>query len=101
MTRALDEDGQPLQWIQIPLTKGRSVLSSSSLLVVPASETRVTVDVSGPERALAPQVWLEVYALWVAGPAGGAGFRKAITPQVKTASILVDRAVPDVRVSLV
>ena len=33
VTRAIDDDGQPLQWIQIPLTKSHDVLSSSSLLV--------------------------------------------------------------------
>lgn len=43
----------------------------------------------------------EVYSLWVTGPTGGAGFRKSITSQVKTALILVDRDVPQVRSSLV
>lgn len=64
-------------------------------------EYRVRVSARSMDREELERMTLEVYALWVAGPAGGAGFRKAITPQVKTASILVDRSVPDVRVRLV
>ncbi len=64
-------------------------------------EYRVRVAARSMDRDELERMTLEVYALWVAGPAGGAGFRKAITPQVKTASILVDRSVPDVRVSLI
>jgi hypothetical protein len=34
----------------------------------------------------------EVLALYCSGPAGGAGVRHRIAPQVTTASILVDRS---------
>ena len=64
-------------------------------------EYRIRVSARSMDRDELERMTLEVYALWVAGPAGGAGFRKSITPQVKTASILVDRSVPDVRVSMV
>lgn len=64
-------------------------------------EYRIRIAARSDDRDELERMTQEVYALWVAGPAGGAGFRKTIAPQVKTASILVDRSVPDVRVSLV
>ncbi|HVY08093.1 MAG TPA: acyclic terpene utilization AtuA family protein [Burkholderiales bacterium] len=62
--------------------------------VVPATafgEYRVRAAVRGSTRKIAQQVSDEVLSLYCSGPAGGAGVRQSVTPQVSTASILIDR----------
>ena len=46
----------------------------------------------GPDKQIAQWIADEVLSLYCSGPAGGAGVRHRIAPQVTTASILVDRA---------
>ncbi|NNF76664.1 MAG: DUF1446 domain-containing protein [Rhizobiales bacterium] len=62
---------------------------------------RVRVAARSDDKDELERIALEVYSLWVTGPAGGAGFRKQISSKVKTASVLVDPALPDVSVRLV
>lgn len=62
---------------------------------------RVRVAARSKDKDELERVALEVYSLWVTGPAGGAGFRKQLSSKVKTASILVDPTLPDVSVRLV
>jgi len=54
-------------------------------------EYRVRAAVRSSERRVAQQVSDEVLSLYCSGPAGGAGVRQHVTPQIGTASILVDR----------
>ena len=52
-------------------------------------EYRVRAAVRSPDRVVAQQVADEVLSLYCSGPAGGAGVRQSVTPQIGTASILV------------
>lgn len=54
-------------------------------------EYRVRAAVRSTDRAVAQRVSDEVLSLYCSGPAAGAGVRQHITPQIGTASILVDR----------
>lgn len=62
---------------------------------------RVRVAARSKDKEELEQIALEVYSLWVAGPAGGAGYRKHLSSKVRTASILVDPSLPNVSVRLV
>lgn len=54
-------------------------------------EYRLRAAVRSLERGVAQQVADEVLSLYCSGPAGGAGVRQSVTPQIGTASILVAR----------
>ncbi|HEX4986174.1 MAG TPA: acyclic terpene utilization AtuA family protein [Burkholderiales bacterium] len=72
--------------------------------VVPSpavGEYRVRAAVRSMQRKTAQQVSDEVLSLYCSGPAGGAGVRQHVTPQVATASILVDRARVQAQVTVV
>ena len=45
----------------------------------------------GGDKKMAQWIADEVLSLYCSGPAGGAGVRHRIAPQITTASILVDR----------
>jgi hypothetical protein len=55
-------------------------------------EYRVRAAVRSASRSVAQRVSDEVLSLYCSGPAGGAGVRQHVTPQIGTASILVDRS---------
>jgi hypothetical protein len=55
-------------------------------------EYRVRAAVRSGHRAVAQRVSDEILSLYCSGPAGGAGVRQHVVPQISTASILVDRA---------
>ncbi len=71
--------------------------------VAPAAdgEYRVRAAVRSAARTIAQQVADEVLSLYCSGPAAGAGVRQYVTPQIATASILVDRAKVKPAVTLV
>lgn len=54
-------------------------------------EYRVRAAVRSLDRKIAQRVSDEVLSLYCSGPAAGAGVRQHVTPQIGTASILVDR----------
>ena len=56
---------------------------------VPDGEYRVRAAVRSYDRVVTQQVADEVLSLYCSGPAGGAGVRQSVTPQIGTASILV------------
>ena len=62
---------------------------------------RVRVAARSADKEELERIALEVYSLWVTGPAGGAGFRKQLSSKVKTASVLVDPDLPEISVRLV
>jgi hypothetical protein len=64
-------------------------------------EYRVRAAVRSTQRKVAQQVSDEVLSLYCSGPAGGAGVRQHISPQVSTASILIDRARVKAQVAVV
>jgi len=66
-----------------------------------AGEYRVRAAVRAAKRKTAQQVSDEVLSLYCSGPAGGAGVRQHISPQVSTASILIDRARVQAQVNVV
>ena len=72
-----------------------------SLTGNPDGDYRIRAAVRAPAKSEAEWVVSEVLALWAAGPAGAAGFRESIKPQVFTGSVLVDRqAAVEPRVSI-
>lgn len=64
-------------------------------------EYRVRASVRSARRNVAQRVSDEVLSLYCSGPAGGAGVRQQLTAQVSTASILVDRARVQPKITLV
>ena len=66
-----------------------------------AEEYRVRAAVRSATRKVAQQVSDEVLSLYCSGPAGGAGVRQHVSPQVSTASILIDRKRVNAQVALV
>jgi len=64
-------------------------------------EYRVRAAVRSVERRVAQRVSDEVLSLYCSGPAAGAGVRQHVTAQVSTASILVDRARVQPKITLV
>ncbi len=66
-----------------------------------AEEYRVRAAVRSANRKVAQQVSDEVLSLYCSGPAGGAGVRQHVSPQVSTASILIDRKRVKAQVALV
>ncbi len=63
-----------------------------------AEEYRIRAAVRSARRKVAQQVSDEVLSLYCSGPAGGAGVSQHVTPQVSTASILIDRSRVSARV---
>lgn len=55
------------------------------------SDLRVRFAAETPDRAAAERLLDEVEALYCAGPAGGGGVRRRLTPRLRSASCLVDR----------
>ncbi len=66
-----------------------------------AEEYRVRAAVRSAKRKVAQQVSDEVLSLYCSGPAGGAGVRQHVSPQVSTASILIDRTRVKAQVAMV
>jgi len=64
-------------------------------------EYRLRAAVRSASRMIAQRVADEVLSLYCSGPAGGAGVRQHVTPQIGTASILVDRARVQPEITLV
>lgn len=56
-----------------------------------SGEYRVRAATRTLDKAAAEAVVNEVMALYCCGPAGGGGVRQSVTPQISTASILIDR----------
>jgi hypothetical protein len=71
---------------------GNSAARRPRLAPSTGGEYRVRAAVRSTKRKVAQQVSDEVLSLYCSGPAGGAGVRQHISPQVSTASILIDRA---------
>jgi hypothetical protein len=67
----------------------------------PDGEYRLRAAVRSMERKVAQRVADEVLSLYCSGPAGGAGVRQHVTPQISTASVLIDRDKVQPRVALV
>lgn len=71
--------------------------------VAPAAdgEYRMRAAVRSPARRTAQQVSDEVLSLYCSGPAGGAGVRQQVSPQISTASILIDPARAQAKIAVV
>ena len=80
---------------------GQNAASAQAVPSPAFGEYRVRAAVRSAKRKVAQQVSDEVLSLYCSGPAGGAGVRQHVTPQVSTASILIDRARVQAQVSLV
>lgn len=55
-------------------------------------DVRLRAALRTPDRAMAETLLSEVESLWLAGPAGGGGYRGSITPSVTTQAFYVDRS---------
>lgn len=66
----------------------------------PDGEYRLRAAVRSADRARADDVTDEVLSLFCSGPAAGGGFRKSVTPQITTSSVLVERAAVEAQVRI-
>lgn len=64
-------------------------------------EFRVRAATRSLDRKAAERLSNEVLSLYCSGPAGGAGVRQSVTPQIQTTSVLVDRELIQPRAELV
>ena len=83
-----DDDGGTLR---DGLKESGADSDSASDVLDQDSEYRVRAATRTMNKVAAEAVVNEVMALYCCGPAGGGGVRQSITPQISTASILIDR----------
>jgi hypothetical protein len=65
-----------------------------------ARDVRLRAALRTPSRELAENLLMEVESLWIAGPAGGGGYRGQVTPSVTTQPVYVDRGQIEVKVEM-
>ena len=63
-------------------------------------EFRVRAAIRTDARADAQRLADEILALYCCGPAAGGGVRQSVTPQVSTASVLIDRQIVEANTSV-
>lgn len=77
---------------RVDLIGASSLFATAQQYPADTQDVRLHIALRARERSLAETMLWEVESLLCCGPAGGGGFRGAITPAVMTKSILVDRA---------
>lgn len=77
--------------LRIDLIGSASLFATASVVSQGARDIRLRAALRTDSRDLAEALLHEVEALWIAGPAGGGGYRGRITPAVETRSVLIDR----------
>jgi hypothetical protein len=77
---------------RIDLIGVRSLFATVGLPVTESEDVRLHVALRTARREEADLMLWEVESLLCCGPAGGGGYRGAITPAVETKSLLIDRA---------
>lgn len=78
--------------IRVDLIGASSLFATAGLRSSGAQDVRLHAAVRSPDREQAEALLWEVEALLCCGPAGGGGYRGAITASVVTKSLLLDRA---------
>lgn len=78
--------------LRIDLIGSASLFATAGVGSDSGCDVRLRVALRSDSRELAEALLHEVEALWIAGPAGGGGYRGRITPAVETRSVLIDRA---------
>jgi hypothetical protein len=68
--------------------------------VAQANDVRLRFAAQSADAAQIEMLLDEVEALYCAGPAGGAGFRRRITPRLASASCLIERHYAEPRVTM-
>jgi len=77
---------------RVDLIGARSLFATAGLPDIESEDVRLHVALRSTSREEAELMLWEVESLLCCGPAGGGGFRGAITPAVMTKSVLIDRA---------
>lgn len=78
--------------LRIDLIGSSSLFATAGVVSEGAQDIRLRAALRSDSHELAEALLHEVEALWIAGPAGGGGYRGRITPAVETRSVLIDRA---------
>jgi hypothetical protein len=78
--------------LRIDLIGARSLFATAGVAATDSADVRLHVALRTADREQAELMLWEVESLLCCGPAGGGGFRGAITPSVTTKSVLIDRA---------
>jgi hypothetical protein len=78
-----------------------TLAAEASLATSLPSEIRLRFAVQGADRAPVELLLDEVEALYCAGPAGGCGVRRHLSPRLASASCLVERERVEPRVTFV
>jgi len=84
-------DGCP-EALRIDLIGASSLFATAGIVLEDSQDIRLRAALRTDRPDIADALLHEVESLWIAGPAGGAGYRGRITPSVETRSILLDRA---------
>jgi hypothetical protein len=89
--------------IRVDAIGATSVLGASDRLPdlsAPASDIRLRFAAQSADVAQIAMLLDEVEALYCAGPAGGAGVRRHVTPRLASASCLIERRYAEPRVTV-
>jgi hypothetical protein len=86
------EDNGIADNVRVDLIGASSLFATAQRYPADTQDVRVHVALRTRDRTTAETMLWEVESLLCCGPAGGGGFRGAITPAVMTKSILIDRA---------
>jgi hypothetical protein len=93
----------PALKIRVDAIGATSVLGASDRLPdlsAPANDIRLRFAAQSADAAQIAMLLDEVEALYCAGPAGGAGVRRHVTPRLASASCLIERRYAEPRVTL-
>jgi hypothetical protein len=77
--------------LRVDLIGVSSLFATAGAAASDARDVRLHATLRSPKREAAELLLWEVESLLCCGPAGGGGFRGAITPCVMTKSVLIDR----------
>jgi hypothetical protein len=77
--------------VRVDLIGASSLFATAGLRAQAAQDVRVHAAMRSPRRDEVENLLWEVEALLCCGPAGGGGYRGAITPCVMTKSVLIAR----------
>ena len=78
--------------LRLDLIGASSLFATAGVVSRTSQDVRLRAALRTADRAEAEALLHEVQALWIAGPAGGAGYRGSVTPSVETCSVLIDRS---------
>lgn len=77
-----------------------SLFTTAGVVTGNEEDIRLRAALRAADRELAEALLQEVQGLWIAGPAGGGGYRGRTVPTVETCSVFIDRSLASPRIEV-